>query len=84
MGNTMRVVPNGMGLNINWNAWELPEIFELIQETGKISDEEMRKAFNLGIGLITIVDKDDANSITAIANELNESAYIIGEVENLK
>ena len=84
MGNTMRVVPNGMGLNINWNAWELPEIFKLIQETGKISDEEMRKAFNLGIGLIAIVNKDDADSITAIANELNESAYIIGEVENLK
>ena len=84
MGNTMRVVPNGMGLDIYWDAWERPEIFKLIQETGKISDDEMRKAFNLGIGLIAIVNKDDADSITAIANELNETAYIIGEVENLK
>ena len=79
-GNTMRVVPKGMGLNINWNAWELPEIFKLIQKTGEISDEEMRKAFNLGIGLIAIADKNDVDSIISIANELNESTYIIGEV----
>ena len=83
-GNTMRVVPDGMGLNINWNAWELPEIFKLIQKTGKISDEEMRKAFNLGIGLIAIADKDDVDSIISAANELNESTYIIGEVVDPK
>jgi len=84
MGNTLRVVPEGKGLNINWSAWELPEIFKLIQNTGNISDEEMRKAFNLGIGLIAIADKNDVDSIISIAEELNETTYIIGEVVTSK
>ena len=80
MGNTMRVVPKGMSLDINWSAWELPKIFKLIQNTGEISDEEMRKAFNLGIGLITIVDKNDIDAVVSIAKDENQSSYIIGEV----
>lgn len=82
MGNTMRVIPKGMRLSINWSAWEMPEIFKLIQNTGNISDEEMRKAFNIGIGLIAIADKNDVDSIIAIADELNESSFVLGEVNN--
>ncbi|MEN8193873.1 MAG: phosphoribosylformylglycinamidine cyclo-ligase [Bacteroidota bacterium] len=82
LGNTMRVVPEKMQLNIDWNSWELPKIFELIQKTGNISDEEMRKAFNLGIGLIAIVDKENVDPVLSVANELNETAYIIGKIGN--
>ncbi len=82
LGNTMRVVPDGLGLDINWKAWEMPEIFKLIQNTGNISDEEMRKAFNLGVGLIAIADENDVDSIAAIADELGESSFVLGKVSN--
>lgn len=81
LGNTMRVVPNGLSLNVDWNAWKLPPIFELIRATGNISDEEMRKAFNIGIGLIAIVDKNDVELLKSIADEINEKYFIIGNVE---
>ena len=57
LGNTKRVIPENLNMDIDWKSWELPAIFKLIKQTGNISDEEMRKAFNLGIGLVTIVDK---------------------------
>jgi len=81
LGNTMRVVPKGMNLSIDWNAWELPPIFKLIKNTGNISDEEMRKAFNIGIGLIAIVDKKDVEKLKEIATEMNEKYFVIGSVE---
>jgi phosphoribosylformylglycinamidine cyclo-ligase len=79
-GNTKRVVPNNLKMNIDWNSWQLPAIFRLIQETGGISDIEMRKAFNLGIGLIAIVNKSNLQAVEQIANEINETPILIGEI----
>lgn len=80
IGNTKRVIPKGCKLKINWKAWELPPIFKLIKETGNVSDIEMRKAFNLGIGLIAIVNKKDVDITLKIAKSLKENSIIIGEV----
>ena len=80
LGNTIRVVPKGLSLKINWNAWERPPIFNLIQETGKVPEEEMQKAFNLGIGLITIVQKNDIPKVEEVAKSFNEEIFIIGQV----
>ncbi len=80
-GNTMRVVPEGLSLNIDWDSWELPPIFKLIKATGNISDEEMRKAFNVGVGMIAIVGKDDVETVKSIATELNEKCFVMGRVE---
>ncbi len=81
VGNTIRILPQGLSLKIFWDSWEVLPIFKLIQQTGKISDEEMRKVFNLGIGLIAIVSKENQNEVIRIANELGERSYLIGEVE---
>jgi phosphoribosylformylglycinamidine cyclo-ligase len=80
VGNTKRILREGLALKINWDAWELPGIFKLIQSTGKISDEEMRKVFNIGIGLIAVVDKNDVQAAFKLAHEVNESPVVIGEV----
>ena len=80
LGNTKRVVPNTMNININWNAWQPNSIFKLIQETGKISDSEMRKVFNMGIGLIMIVSKKDSAKISKYLKSIKEKHYIIGEI----
>lgn len=79
-GNTSRVVPEELSLKIDWNSWDVPPIFQLIKDAGKISDEEMRMAFNLGVGLIAIVAKDDFESCKKIASGLNEDAFVIGEI----
>jgi phosphoribosylformylglycinamidine cyclo-ligase len=81
VGNTIRILPESLSLKIFWDRWEIPPIFKLIQDTGKISDEEMRKVFNLGIGLIAIVSKEQQNSVMKIAEELGEKSFLIGEVE---
>lgn len=80
LGNTMRVIPKGLELKINWDSWEIPEVFKLIQSTGEISDEEMSKAFNLGIGLIAVIDKSDLEALNSITNTMDENTYVIGEV----
>lgn len=81
MGNTMRVVPKGLSLNIDWDAWKLPPIFELIQSTGNISNEEMRKAFNVGVGMIAIVSKDNVEKVKSVAADMNEDCFVMGRVE---
>jgi phosphoribosylformylglycinamidine cyclo-ligase len=80
IGNTKRVVPKDLHIRIDWNAWNVPPIFKLIQETGKVSDDEMRKAFNMGIGLIAIVDKNDVDKTLQISETLVEKGIVIGEV----
>lgn len=80
IGNTKRIVPENFKIEIDWNSWFVPEIFKLIQSTGNISDEEMREVFNLGIGLILIVDKSDVDSLQLDLNRLGEEAFIIGEI----
>jgi phosphoribosylformylglycinamidine cyclo-ligase len=81
LGNTNRVIPKGIKLKVDWNSWETPSIFKLIQQTGKISDKEMRKVFNMGIGLIAIVDTKNVERVFEISNKLDEKAFLIGKTE---
>jgi phosphoribosylformylglycinamidine cyclo-ligase len=80
VGNTKRILPDGLRLKIEWKNWEVPEIFKLIQKTGEISNEEMREVFNLGIGLIFIVSQKDVNSILNLCTESGENPVLVGEV----
>lgn len=80
VGNTKRVVPKNLSLKINWNVWDILPIFKLIQEVGKITDEEMREVFNLGIGLIAIVDKKNVDTVLKISESAGEKGIVIGEI----
>jgi phosphoribosylformylglycinamidine cyclo-ligase len=80
IGNTIRILPVKFKLKIDWNAWKLPPVFDLIQKTGDVSDDEMRKVFNVGIGLVTIVSKNKVDKCVEIAKGLKEKPVIIGEV----
>ena len=80
MGNTMRIVPEGLTLSVDWNSWpELP-IFDLIRKEGEVPEEDMRRTFNLGLGLVMIVSKDRVDHIMAYLKSREENAYIVGEV----
>jgi len=80
IGNTKRVIPSSRNINIDWSTWEIPAIFRLIQETGDITDDEMRMVFNMGIGLISILNKSDVFEALKICEQLGEKPKIIGEV----
>ena len=80
VGNTKRVIPKGLNLKIDWGCWKRPPIFTLIQKTGNIQEDDMRKVFNLGVGLVIIAAGRGVGRITDILREENEAPFIIGEV----
>lgn len=79
-GNTMRVIPKGLMLRIDWQSWERPWIFRLIQETGGVPEEDMRRTFNLGVGMILIVSPKDVDRVQAALRRKHEHPFVIGEI----
>ena len=71
VGNTGRVIPKGFSLEIDWDAWEWPRIFSMIQELGEVPVEDMRRTFNLGIGMICIVASESADEVMKILADEN-------------
>jgi phosphoribosylformylglycinamidine cyclo-ligase len=80
VGNTMRVIPKGLTLKVDWSAWERPALFKLIQHVGNVPEEDMRRTFNLGIGLIVISDNKGVDSVTKELKSRKEKPLILGEV----
>jgi phosphoribosylformylglycinamidine cyclo-ligase len=80
VGNTKRILPEGLKLDINWKAWERPSVFKMIQEIGNVPEEDMQATFNLGIGLIAVVSEDEVETVTNKAQELGEEVFEVGKV----
>lgn len=80
VGNTSRIIPKGLGLLIHWGNCEMPAIFKLIQQSGNISNDEMHKVFNCGIGLVAVVSKSDKVVAFQAAHDAHEHPLLIGEV----
>ncbi|KKY01031.1 phosphoribosylaminoimidazole synthetase [Paraclostridium benzoelyticum] len=78
--NIPRVIPNGLGIDIEKNSWEKPAIFKMIEKFNAIDEVELHKSFNMGIGLAIVVDSDKAEEIVSYLNESEKQAYIIGKV----
>ncbi|OGU60126.1 MAG: phosphoribosylformylglycinamidine cyclo-ligase [Ignavibacteria bacterium GWF2_33_9] len=78
IGNTKRILQPGLSLEINWDSWEVPPIFKLIQKIGEITDAEMREVFNMGIGLILVVRPE--NTATALNLLAPSNPMIIGNI----
>lgn len=80
IGNTQRIMPGGRTLSIDWNSWEILPIFQFIQKSGMVSDEEMRRTFNLGIGFICIVDSGKSESFLQALRDSGTEPVIIGQI----
>ena len=78
--NIPRVIPNGLGIDIDKNSWEKPAIFKMIEKFNAIDEVELHKSFNMGIGLAIVVESDKAEEIVNYLNENEKQAYIIGKV----
>lgn len=79
-GNTARVVPAALRFEVDYAAWERPAIFRLIQELGAVPEEDMRRTFNLGIGLIAIVPGNRKAEAFRTLEELGEQPIEIGRI----
>ncbi len=80
VGNTRRLLPDGLALEIFWGKWPEPAIFGLIRSIGEVPETEMRQTFNLGIGLIFVVRRQDANKLQEALKAVDEVSYVVGEV----
>lgn len=81
IGNTKRVVPDNLKIIIDWNSWKRPAIFNLIQIRGNVKEPDMRRTFNLGIGLIFIIDKNYLNDFTEFLKFKKEKFTLIGSIQ---
>jgi len=79
-GNTVRIIPAGLQLSIDWDAWDWLPIFKYIQQLGNVATEEMREVFNLGIGLILIVAATAREKFSAALREKGENPVILGRI----
>lgn len=77
--NIPRALPDGITAKIDKNSYEVPAIFKLLQNTGNISEHDMYNTFNMGIGMMMVVDKADAAKAVEILKANGENAFVIGE-----
>ncbi len=78
--NLPRVLPEGLGAEIDLNAWDLPPVFRWMAETGGIAETEMLKTFNCGIGMIVVCAEDSADELAALLAEAGEAVSRLGTV----
>ena len=78
--NLPRVMPDGLGADIDLNAWHLPPVFGWLAETGGIETAEMLKTFNAGIGMVLVVEATQADAISAVLAEHGETVARLGTV----
>jgi phosphoribosylformylglycinamidine cyclo-ligase len=78
--NLPRVLPEGTAAEIRTGSWPLPPLFRWMQETGNIEDAEMRRTFNLGIGMVALLPPAKLPALEASLAARGERAFRIGEV----
>lgn len=78
--NIPRVLPNNTAAHINRQAWTMPALFQWLQENGGVTDEEMWRVFNCGIGMIAVVAADQADAIQDSFIQQGETVYQLGKV----
>ena len=79
-GNIKRTLPTNSRPYLNYSSWKTPDIFKKIMKDGGIPEPEMRKVFNMGIGLALVAHKEDVNQILAVAKKEKIEIIAIGEV----
>lgn len=82
--NIIRVIPKACKVIIHLGSWNIPPIFKLLQEGGNISDTEMMRTFNNGIGMIAVVPESAVQDVLERLNGAGEQAYLMGEVVERK
>ncbi len=82
VGNLPRILKDGLTAVILRDSWKTPEIFRLIQKIGNVPDDDMRRTFNMGIGYILVIDKDDVEDSISGLRDAGYEAYLIGSIKS--
>jgi phosphoribosylformylglycinamidine cyclo-ligase len=77
MENIPRVLPEHLSAVVHLGSWQVPSLWTLIQEKGNISIQEMYRVFNMGIGMVAIVDK---SIVAEFQLSISEQTFVIGEL----
>jgi phosphoribosylformylglycinamidine cyclo-ligase len=78
--NLPRILPRGTGAVVDLASWQVPPLFEHLQQLGNVERDEMLRTFNMGIGLIVVVPAEQVKKAKAILNRANERHCIIGRI----
>ena len=79
--NPPRCIAEGLEATFDWNAWPLPHVFEWLQQTGGVSDHEMRRTFNCGVGFILIVAPENTEPVLEALLNAGEAAFVVGQLQ---
>ncbi|MBW5290643.1 MAG: Phosphoribosylformylglycinamidine cyclo-ligase [Candidatus Ruthia sp. Asou_11_S2] len=80
--NIPRVLPENLSAKLDTDSWQLPSIFQFLQDNGNIDMMEMYRVFNCGIGMVIIVPAQQSTDAIQHLNELGEHAWLVGEITN--
>ncbi len=78
--NLQRVVPDSVSVRVDRSTWTRPAIFDLVGELGDVSQHDLEEALNIGVGMVALVDPDDADAAVRLLGEHGVDAWIAGEV----
>lgn len=82
--NTPRMLPEGLGADIERMTWEFPPVFQWIQNQGQIADHEMLRTFNCGVGMVLCVSDENKQSILEHCESQGYKAWVIGRVNDVQ
>lgn len=79
-GNVERILPEGCCAVIQKQSWEIPPIFNLLQQKGSVEEVEMYRVFNMGVGIVLVVSSDSVATTLESLSESDESAFLLGDI----
>ena len=82
--NLVRVVPQACSILIRKESWDVPPIFSFLQQAGNISEKEMARAFNMGLGMIIVVPDNAVLDVLQRVEAMNDRAFVIGEIRDCR
>ena len=80
--NIPRVLPDNAQAVINKDSWQLPEVFQWLQDNGNVETNEMHRTFNCGVGMVLIADTNDVDAIIKVLQQNGEEAWHLGMIES--
>ena len=79
--NVPRILPQKCRAEVRIGTWRIPEIFRFLQEHGGISDEEMFRVFNMGVGMVLVIEPESAAEVFASLRDAGQRAFPMGTVQ---
>lgn len=78
--NIIRVIPDSCKVVIEKESWEVPPVFQFLQKAGSVTDREMHRTFNNGIGMIAVVPEESTQDVLDRLAAMDEKAFLLGEI----